>query len=247
MNVAVDAGTLAVIIGIATVAFSLESVVGFGGSILTVTCLSLLLPASHAVALVPFIALIASIVVLATGFRTVRYRVIVPALCWSAPGLIGGSFLLDHLPGAVVRVTLAALSIAYAVSILVRSGEVRLPFPDPLTYAVAGVAAGISSIAILYVPAVLSNIDEKSSARSSMALLWIMLAVARGPIFLARGMLPAGTGAIVVLSVPFLIAGISGGFALHRRIRGEWYRAAAAVLLAISGVLVLVPLARNGV
>lgn len=237
----IEIGTVLLISPILAAAFAVESTVGFGGSILSVTLLSFVLPAEQAVAFVPVAAVVASITVLVTDARSIDFKHAFMTVLWSLPGLIGGTLLVGYVPELVIRLVIAVMSVAYGVAVAAGKGVLRLRLPRPVTYAVAGFAGGIASIAILYVPALLETIDDKSAARSTMALLWIGLALVRLPILLARGMLPSGLLVTGAIAVPFLVGGIIAGYALHRKLSGHDFRRAAGVLLVIVGLLVLLP------
>ena len=126
--------------------------------------------------------------------------------------------------------------------LLLIGGEISLRrVPVGLRYLIAGFAMGVSSIGVLYVPVVVEQLPEKSPARSTMAVLWLLLASVRIPIYLWRGVLTGALLQTAALSVPFVIVGIVVGYLVHRRLRHNSFQRFVGVTLAIVGILVVLP------
>lgn len=117
--------------------------------------------------------------------------------------MIAGSFLVSILPDTAARIAISVLTVVHGLNVLINRSSTGHRIPVPIKLAVAGMAIGISSIGVLYVEPVLTGSTDKSSARSTMALLWLILAVIRLPIYISRGVLDlpqiASAGALVVM------------------------------------------------
>lgn len=225
----------------ASIGYGAESIFGFGGSIVTFLLLSTVLPGKEIIALLPSFALVGSIIILLTDKAEADWRTILRICRYALPGLLLGVVLMDKISDSLLTVAVLVVSLGFGISAMCGSDLRPPPQLRALLYLVSGIMIGATSLGILFIPVIRADLGGRRNFRASLALLWLITALFRYPLYAIQGILtPAGmlTG---LLAVPFLVASIRIGFRIHLNIRESSYRtyvgAAISVVAAVNLIM----------
>lgn len=240
--------TLALLALVVFAAFLAEATVGFGATVVTVALgaflypLDLLLPA-----FVPINVLLSSYLV-SRYWKSVDWKLllrrVIPLMGVGLPlGMWAFTIGEDRLLKIVFGVFVVILSGIELVRLFRKQGETK-----PLGTAVrsillllGGVVHGMFATGgpmAVYVTG--REIEDKTSFRSTLAALWLLLNLALVVGYAVNGSLTVQTGKIgLVLVVPLLLGILSGEW-LHRRVEASVFRGLLFGLLLVAGALLVV-------
>lgn len=241
------------LLGLVTVSFVLEAIVGFGSTVVVVTLGAHFLPLDALLPRYVPVSLVLSIWLMFRGLRTIAWglllRRILPfmgvgmALGLSVPGTIERRWLLG---GFGLLVTALALPEVRAFARRLQAGPehidrgVAVPLPRPLAAAVltgAGVVHGLfGSGGPLVVYFLGREMLDKSVFRATLSTLWVLLSIVLCASFAQRGVLDAD---VLVRAAPLLVAVVVGGAIgdrLHARVDVEMFRMIVFSVLALAGL-----------
>lgn len=222
---------------IVSIAYGVESVVGFGGSVLAVAGLSFVLPTEEAVAITPILATAASASVFLSDPGPVRFDIVARAIVASLPAAVAGAFLAGSIDGSLLRMAISGAALLSGVRGLGAARTTPLNIPAWVRFPVAGLAIGTSGIGVLYVPPIMLACNSPRSARVTLAVLWLALALVRAPFYFFGGISVNRIATIGITVVPAIVVSVLFGFKLHRRLGDQRYTIVAAVALICVGGL----------
>jgi uncharacterized protein len=238
---------LALVSAILGLGFVVESVAGFGG---TVVALSL---GARWFAIDQLLAWFLPLNLALSTYLAVRHRrhidrallgrKVLPAMLL---GLAGGTALTQVLDADGGARVFAAIVVAVAVfelaRLLARPDTARaIPGPIQLAVlAVAGVVHGLFATGGPLAVAVINrSVPDKATLRASLAVLWLTLNAIVATRLAVDGTLGAASLPTSAALIPALVAGIVAGEAIHRRVPERPFRYVVAGLLGVTGVLLL--------
>ena len=229
----------------------LESIMGFGGTVLALPALAILTPELHvATTLVPVLAL--GNIVCCTGIVWVgrkhlvwkEYAIIV---CWAALGLPLGFWLAGYAPEAMLRLVLGGFVLVVAVANIARMWQPDddtemahgpvLRFLLRLALVTGGIIHGMFTtggpLLVMYATEALRT---KGLFRVTLALVWLTLNTIMVTGWLLHGRIEAEVWPLVGITIPFIILAVLVGDHFHHRMPEALFRKAAYVLLLVAGV-----------
>lgn len=218
-----------------SIGYGIESIFGFAGSVVTYLLLTQMLSAKETIALLPFFALVASLIILTSDLRAVKWRVVLKVCLFSLPGMFLGMYLMDRIPDNLLTAGVLVIILVYGISLIAgKNPSVPAKLRIPL-YVISGAVIGATSIGVLFVPVISSELGDRRSFRASLALLWFVTACFRVPFYFTSEILTRSSIISGLWAVPFLIVSIIAGFMIHKIIPEAHYkRWVGAAISAIS-------------
>jgi uncharacterized protein len=232
--------------GAVFLAFVVEAATGFGGTIVTVTLASHLLPVEEV------LATFVPVNVLLSAYLAIRHR---DAIAWRllgrqvvpfmGAGVAVGIALFQLRAEGWLRTAFAAFVVLLAAIELARP---RRPSDRPLRPAAArllllgaGLIHGLFACGGPMAVYVLSReLDDKRAFRSTLAVIWLLFNLVLVPSYALAGHVTAATlrGSVILLGA--LLLGVVAGEWAHGRIAPARFRVAVNVLLLVAGGALLV-------
>lgn len=232
---------LALIVGLA---FTIESAMGFGATIVTVSLGSLVLSTSEILpAFVP-LNLVLSGYLLARGRRFVEGRLllreVLPAMALGMPVGILAFRLLDE---AALRLVLGVFVLVVSTLELGSKAGAR-PLGSPVAFGLLGLggvvhgAFGAGGPLVVYVLGRKLSHD-KAAFRATLSALWLVLNLALVASYAQAGQLSPSTGLVTLsLAVP-LGVGLGLGELIHRAVPAHRFRPLVFGLLLVVGLVLV--------
>lgn len=233
-------------------AMGLEGITGFGGTVLALPFLSMLLPVKTAVCIVPLMSVCWGLIVIAQSWRLIAWRQLLTILIFAALGIPLGIWGLNILPEAALKCVLGAFVILAAIKGFYTS---RHPASEPdaqssplrkavtcLILTLGGVFQGAFACGgPLFVIYVSREIRDKSAFRVTLSCVWVICNIA---IFIRNlavgGVYPTGFWGLWLCLVPFFLCGALLGNVLHKRVNIEVFTLLTNIILLLAGVSALV-------
>jgi uncharacterized membrane protein YfcA len=236
---------LALIIALAQ---TVETVTGFGSTILALALGAQIFPVKELVPALVLIGIAQSVWLAARGWKNIKWRlflaVILPV---SGVGLLAGRLLSSRIAGGELKPLLGLFVIAVSAAELyglLRGGRPTRPL-NPIAGSAFLLAGGIvhgifatgGPLVVFYAS---RQIGDKAAFRATLSMLWLILNV----VFLAAWIFTEGFGPgpvkLAAWMLPSLAAGIGLGELLHGRVDERTFRIAVQALLLITGALLVV-------
>ena len=229
---------------IVMLSMGLESITGFGATVLALPFLTLLLPVKTAVPLMSMMSLLLGLWILARQFRLVDWGAIRAILLWTGLGMPIGMLGFRFFPERALRLILGCFVIAAAIKALLdaRNASKHVQAgPNRAVNAALLFLGGIFHGAFscggpLIVVCVSKKIQEKSVFRATLTTVWVIL----NTVLLVKHLMAGDviTGDFLLLwigCIPFFAAGAAAGNWLHGRVGREAFSLAANLLLLAAG------------
>jgi uncharacterized protein len=246
----IDLPTLAValpLVVICALAFSIETALGFGATLISVALGSFVLDLD---ALLPALA---PLNLCLSIYLTTRYRaqidrrfLLTRLLPLMGLGLPIGMFVFASADPSLLKRLFGAFLVGVSTVELVRMREpgAEKPMSRPAEVGMlllGGMIHGAfmtgGPMAVYVTGRVLT---DKGRYRATLSALWAILNIVVLGSYAATGRLTAGTGGLVVTLVPSIAVGMITGELLFRRVSQTVFRATVFVMLLASGVLLMV-------
>ncbi len=229
----------------------MEGITGFGGTVLALPFLSMLLPVKTAVNIVPLMSVCLGIIVIAQYYRKIQWRQLKTILIFAVIGIPVGIYGLNILPEAALKIILGLFVI---FSSLKGFYTMRHPAPEsgrlksPLKRTVACLVLLLGGIfqgafacgGPLFVIYVSREVKEKSAFRVTLSCVWV---ICNTLIFIRNlmvgGVYPDGFWNLWLCAFPFFIAGALVGNALHERVSVNTFTLIINIVLITAGISAL--------
>lgn len=237
--------TLAALAAVVALAFTVESTLGFGATVITVSLGSLFLPMQSVLpAFVP-VNLCLSLVLAARNARHADLRLLVTRI---VPGmLLGlplGMWAFSSLPEPVLRRAFGVFLLLLSIPMLLGGKGATNPLSRGVSFVLlwlAGVIHGAFATGGPMVVYVLSRSDVgKTAFRATLAFLWAGLAVVLVARFAWGGFLDRERALLSAKLLAPMLVGLVVGNALHGRIAEATFRKAVNGMLLVFGVILVV-------
>lgn len=218
----------------ASIGYMAESIFGFGGSVITYLVLTQVMSPKEVVTMLPVFALVGSLFVLLSDYKSAKWALIGKISLISMPTLVLGTFFLDRLPETTLNLFILVIILIYGGNLIIGKNP---SVPDKLRYplyALAGFIIGATSLGIFFVPIIGSLFDDQRSFRASLAFLWVITGILRVLSYFFSGVLTVSAIKMATLASPFLLIAIIMGYAIHRIIPKDHYKkyVGAAIIFA---------------
>ncbi|MGH8736763.1 MAG: sulfite exporter TauE/SafE family protein [Burkholderiales bacterium] len=226
------------------VAYTLRGATGFGAGVVSIPLLVLVLPLRAVIPVVTSLGIVASFGQTAREFRHVEWRGVRGLLLPTLVGAGAGLWLFKALHPEMLRSALALFIIAYALrSLAPRKAVLRAPraWLAPLAGAGGGLLSTLfggmaGPIFVVYLNAL--NLD-KARFRATMSATLFLLALLRAAGYGGLGFYDKRALALIALLLPAMVIGMVLGERVHHGIPETTFRRVVALLLAASGVALL--------
>jgi len=229
-------------------AFAVRGTAGFGGGIVAIPLLALVLPLQQIVPLMTALMFLASLGHGVRDWRKVQGREVVRLVSCALPGVALGLYLFAVLDPRPLSHALGVFVMLYAVYAFVTAGhKPELPerWINPLA-GVAGFAAGLAGtlfggaagpVFVMYLGA---RPLDKDQFRATMTAIMVCMSVVRLTGYASLGFVDATGLRYLAAGVPLMLLGGYLGERLVRRIAQRRFERVLGVILIASGAMLLV-------
>jgi len=229
----------------------LESIMGFGGTVLALPILAILTPILDIKStLVPVLALgniVCCIGIVWVGRKDLVWSELKAILAWMAIGLPIGFLVAGYASEVSLRFVLGLFVLAVAVAYLIRRENAEVlqeQSESPLVRAyrrviliLAGVVHGMFTtggpLLVVYAARALRT---KGLFRVTLAMVWLILNIVMVSGWIADSRIAAQAWPLAGITIPFIIGAVVVGDHFHHRLPEATFRKAAYVLLLIAGI-----------
>ena len=220
--------------------YFVESVFGFGGTILSLVAVSSLVDIKDAIFIVTYASICASACVLVSGYRSFSFRHLYRIYLFALPGTIVGTFLLTMMTSGLLLKVFAIFLIAYAIYSFVNP---RLQLPYIISRCILFFSGILQGIYATGGPFVLMGYGhefrDKSTLRSVMAGFFLFGNLLR----LAQLQIMGELNTDIFIQYWWLIVpigmAVGAGFVVHLKIDDRLFKYGVLALLLVAGVFYL--------
>jgi uncharacterized membrane protein YfcA len=217
---------------------------GFGGGLIALGCLALVLPnVQDVVVMLVVVYMPAELYVVLTSLRRIAWRGVVLICAGAALGVPVGAWVLERGEPTILLALLAAFLIAIGVVFLILPDGRSVKFPVWTTGPVgvlAGVLGGMFGTGgppvILYYQ--LSGIP-KAVFRGSLMTIFFVIALTRVPSYIGTGLFTAERLWSSLVVMPVVVLGAVLGHRIHVQLSERTFRRMVSVFLVILGLLLV--------
>ncbi len=229
-----------IIAGCLFASYFIESIFGFGGSILGVALVGNFIDIKQGILIVTFASMICSSFVLLSDFKNFSLRDIFEIFKFALPGIFLGTFLLTVLNSTLLLKFFAVFLLAYSLYSLAKA---ELKFPRWLCRFVLFCGGVVQGIYATGGPFVLmgygGEFAHKSHTRATMAGFFLLANVIRVVQLILMGEFDFSVPVNYWWLAGPIAAAVFGGYVVHKRIDDRFFKRGILVLMFIAGVFYL--------
>jgi len=239
---------LLLLAAIVALAFTVETVAGFGAMIIAMTLGLQLYPMKSLLGvLVPLNLSLQAYIVTRHHEHIARRLVVRRILPFMGLGLVGGLVFFERLPGRAWEAIFGVFVVGVAVVELVRRvrqghqrGHVLSSMGQRFSLVGAGLCHGLFAAGgPLLVYALGRSALAKPRFRSTLATVWLALNLLLTVAYAATGRVSVGVVPILMVLLPAVVVGIAAGEWAHHRLDEARFRVVVFVLLAGAGAAIV--------
>lgn len=229
--------------------YMLEGITGFGSTVLALPFLNITIGLHLAVQLLCVFSWAIPIYIIARSWKYISWREFLHIALWCAPGVPIGMVLFGVLPAEILCIILGTFMIAIGINGVrpakLNSGTPEEAKKNPLLHLClfcGGIIQGAfgtgGPFVIIYAAKAL---PEKSLFRVTLSLLWFFINSSRLLVWGFNGELSNPLLLkLILICLPFWLAGILLGDYLHNKVSEMTFRRLVYMLLAVSGIVMLI-------
>ncbi|MDQ1257992.1 MAG: uncharacterized protein QG656_2600 [Candidatus Hydrogenedentes bacterium] len=240
--------TLICLFAIIVLAHTIETVTGFGCTIVALALGVYFVPVEVLVVTLVAIGWLQSAWLVARGFRVIRWRLfftrILPGAALGFPVGIWAFGILDSEQLKLVLGGFVTIIAALELVRLFRSGEVGKPLKPALGFALLGAGGFFHGLFASGGPPIVyftsREIHDKGAFRATLSWLWLLLNSTLLVTYAVSGRLDREPLELAAFLLPALVTGILAGEILHRRVNELAFKKAVQLLLLATGLMLLV-------
>jgi hypothetical protein len=224
------------------IASALQGVFGFAFMLIALPLLSYFMSVKTAVPLLSLLFLLSSIIQMLQLRGTFAYRNVMPLLIGAVFGIPIGIFFVLELNERLIKAVLGFLLIAYsAYSLLVRRTPLRLPeWTGYLFGFSAGVLGGTFNMTGPPVVFYISGQKwQKSNIVGSLNFFFFVTSVLVIAFHIVAGNVTREITITFLKLVPVMVAGLTAGLHIFKKVNEDNYRKGLFVLLLLMGIMLL--------
>jgi uncharacterized membrane protein YfcA len=220
-----------------------QGFLGFGFGILAMGALTLTGDLVHAAGLVNLTACVSTACMTFLLRRSVRWRRVVRILPWTGVGVGAGLITLDTLSGAVL-VRLLGFAIVGVALWNLRARPLD-GSPSSASDVLSGLAAGLLAGAFnIPGPPLIAHLyrlrHPPEALKGTVQALFFLMCLMRAGGGVMRGQITVEIGAQALLSLPAVLAGLTLGILVGRRVSAEDFRRTSWIAFALLGLYLAV-------
>lgn len=230
--------------GVVALGFFGEASFGFGGGLIVIPFLSLLLGIKTAVTLALVFQLLMGLLLIAV-YKDIYWKNASLVLTSLIIGSLAGTYFLASVDENVLRIILAVGIFAFLLRMYVFKNP-SVPFLRKGTWAsattaVAGWIQGVIGTGGPVMAIYLSALElTKEQVRATLVFYLFITSVVRFPASYASGLFTNEIISLALFVLPFFIAAIVLGNFVHKKIPEAYYRFFISLILLVSGVALIV-------
>lgn len=228
---------------IIVLAFFGESIFGFGGGLIAIPLLSLILGVRDAVTFVLIFQLFMGLLIW-KSYKHIDWKSAKPMTVSIIIGTIIGTFLLSYASIAFLQLFLAISILIFLIKMIWFNGF-TLGNTSTKTFAtVAGLGSGLlqgligtgGPILTMYLTVV---IKQKLTFRATLIYLFFVTSVVRLGISISQNLITNTLLHTALITLPFFLIAIFVGQRIHKKISDKYYRLSIYIILGVSAIILL--------
>lgn len=231
------------VVAIIAIAFFGESIFGFGGGLVAIPLLSLMLGVRDAVTLVLIFQLCMGLLIW-KSYRQIDWKTAKPMTLALIVGTIIGTLLLSNASVTLLQLLLAFSIIVFLIKAIWFDGFTATHKRKVTSARIAGLGGGLfqgligtgGPVLTMYL-AVAS--PRKLSLRATLIYLFFITSVVRLGISIPQHLFTDRIIQLALITLPFFLAAILLGQKMHKKISGELYQQAIYLILAGAAIVLL--------
>ncbi len=243
-----DIITLLITVAVLTLATLGHAIFGFGGGLIAIPVLSILIGVRDAVTL-SLVQQMVTVILLGRAIRHVNWRITGPVLAGMLPGTLGGILLLSMLDETILRIALAIFILLYLVKSIAFPNASLPGLRNRIWGAVTGFVGGsLQGLIGTGGPPVVIYMNEigvsREVFRAGMLLLLAASNLIRIGISIPAGLFTDRVLEICLYTLPFFVLALWIGDKVISRMDERYYTSAVYMILAGSLILLISNLIR---
>ena len=229
---------------------SLESITGFGATIIALPFLSMLISVKIAVPLMSLVSFAFGLYIFIINHKYIDKKVLKAIIIFSGLGMPLGMAAFSYLPERLLKLILGVFVTGYAIRSLIQClkknhKKEKKTLPE-IIYRIALFAGGVfhgafaagGPLMIVYVS---KRIHDKTVYRATMTCVWVIFNfILLIKNILIGGIITAGFVKMWLCCLPFLVIGAMIGSRMHKKVSIEAFSLLTNVILLFAGVSTLV-------
>jgi uncharacterized protein len=232
---------LFLIVTIISLAYGIESIFGFGGTILALTGLGFFFDIKDMIVLTTITAFLSSLMIFWPHRRELDREVFKKSVIFLVPGIILGSLVLKYFSSDIILKIFGGFLLIYAIySLFIKNLHLPKKLRSMIHF-VAGVIGGVFGTAgPLIVIAIRDSIRNKLQLKVTLAALFIVVHLLRAPMYWGQGILdPVEILSYIWMVIPMFFT-IWLGHHVHSKISEKTFTHGVSILLGLAGVSFLI-------
>jgi uncharacterized membrane protein YfcA len=229
---------------IIAVAFFGEAIFGFGGGLISIPLLSLVIGVKEAVTLVLIFQLLMGLLII-KSYRFIEWKIAGPMTISLVIGTVAGTLLLSSLSVTFLQIFLAVSILVFVAKMAWFNGFPLGKGRNQLAAATAGLGGGLfqgvigtgGPVLTMYLSSV---IKQKMNLRAILIYLLFVASIVRLAISIPQQLFTESLLQLAAVSLPFFLLAIALGQRVHEQINDRYYRLGIYVILTSSAILLLV-------
>jgi len=221
-----------------------ESIFGFGGGLLSIPILSLLLGVRDGVTFILIFQLLMGVLIFQIH-KDIRWRIAIPVTIGLTGGAIIGTFALSVLSDDFLRKLLAVIIVIFLTKMVLLPrldfGNLHNRFWGGAAGLVGGWVQGVigtgGPVFTMYLTA---TIPEKALFRATLIYVLFATSVVRIAFSIPRGLVTPHILSLALITLPFFLAAVFAGSRVHKHIPDTYYRYAIYAILSLSALSLLI-------
>ena len=225
---------------IACLAYGIESIFGFGGTIIFLGISGLLYDFNTLIKMAMVVGLASGLAVLIQSYKHLSYYHLFNILLLTLPGALIGTYLIDYLASQLLIKAFAVMLISYGFFNLIWP---KIPIPKIIKNSIIILGGLIQGIFTIGGPFVLmgykDNFENKQELRSTMAGYFFLINSLRAIFFILIG---GSYTEIVISYYPIAILVMISvwlGYLVHRKIPDIMFKNIIIIAITIIGIIIL--------
>jgi uncharacterized membrane protein YfcA len=235
--------TSILVAAIIAAAFFGESIFGFGGGLISIPLLSLLIGVKHAVTLVLLAQLLMGLLIW-KSYKHIDWKSAKPMTASIIIGTVAGTFLLSQVSTQFLQIFLAITILIYLAKMLWFNGFTLGGKADTTAATAAGLGGGLfqgligtgGPVLTMYLSVA---VHEKLSMRATLIYLFFVTSVVRMAISIPSHLFTPEILQLAVISLPLFLIAIWFGQRMHHKVSDKYYKYGVNAVLGGSAILLL--------
>jgi len=227
------------------VAFFIRSLTGFGSALVSIPILALLFDLKFAVPLEALFEVGISILLMSKVYKAISKTTLVPLIIGTIIGSLLGTYILYSFANVFLKKILGVIIILFAISLLLEKRGITIKSVSSgwglLAGAIGGVSGGLFGTSgppfVMYLT---YKLIQKDVLRASLIGLFAIDYTWRVGVYAMTGLLTMEIFKFALFLSPAFVLGTILGHKAHLKINETLFRRIVAVILIISGILLLI-------